>query len=129
MYQSAMTALSTVNNNLRLVGQGVSTTCASNMLRNFVPPYDATVVSRLKAQGKLSIFYWEVYSCVEMCIPNLCVTAGAQLIGKTNLDEFAMGTYNTTSFFGPSFNPWTTTNSVRRIFLVVGPRHVLVHVS
>jgi len=61
--------------------QGVKTSCGSRMLDNFVSPYDATVVERLNAAGMVTL-------------------------GKTNMDEFAMGSSNETSWYGPVKNPW-----------------------
>lgn len=63
--------------------QGVRTSCASKMLDNFIAPYNATVVERLNE-------------------------AGMVMLGKTNMDEFAMGSSNETSFYGPVRNPWDT---------------------
>ena len=66
--------------------KGTRTTAASKILGNFVPPYESTVTQNL----------WD---------------AGAVMLGKTNLDEFAMGSSNETSAFGPVFNPWRAKNS------------------
>jgi len=63
--------------------EGVRTSCGSRMLDNFVAPYNATVVERMAAAG--------------------CV-----MLGKTNMDEFAMGSSNETSYYGPVRNPWDT---------------------
>ncbi|MBW4420866.1 MAG: Asp-tRNA(Asn)/Glu-tRNA(Gln) amidotransferase subunit GatA [Myxacorys californica WJT36-NPBG1] len=66
-----------------LCTQGIPTTCASKILQNFVPPYESTVTQKLR-------------------------DAGAVMVGKTNLDEFAMGGSTETSAFAKTANPWDT---------------------
>ncbi len=63
--------------------QGIKTSCGSRMLDSFISPYDATVVSKLQAAGTVTL-------------------------GKANMDEFAMGSSNETSWYGPVKNPWDT---------------------
>ncbi|MGI9503981.1 MAG: amidase, partial [Geminicoccaceae bacterium] len=70
--------------------EGIQSTAGSHILEGFVPTYESTVTSRL----------WD---------------AGSVLLGKTNLDEFAMGSSNTTSYFGPVKNPWSARGAERSL--------------
>ncbi|NWN91310.1 Asp-tRNA(Asn)/Glu-tRNA(Gln) amidotransferase subunit GatA [Marinobacter adhaerens] len=70
--------------------EGVATTAGSKMLANFVPPYDGTVTANFRQ-------------------------AGAVCLGKTNMDEFAMGSSNESSFFGAVTNPWGLSNDQKRV--------------
>lgn len=75
--------------------KGTKTTCASTMLQNFESPYDATVCRRLEK-------------------------AGAVLIGKTNMDQFAMGSGTVDSIYGPTKNPWGYNRGSKDFFIAGG---------
>jgi aspartyl-tRNA(Asn)/glutamyl-tRNA(Gln) amidotransferase subunit A len=75
--------------------KGILTTAASKALDGFIPLYESTVTQKL----------WD---------------AGAILLGKTNLDEFAMGSSNVTSFYGPTINPWRSTKSPQKLLVPGG---------
>eukprot|EP01120_Amphizonella_sp_Union-15-10_P017000 TRINITY_DN9295_c0_g1_i2.p1 TRINITY_DN9295_c0_g1~~TRINITY_DN9295_c0_g1_i2.p1 ORF type:complete len:528 (+),score=81.29 TRINITY_DN9295_c0_g1_i2:57-1640(+) len=74
---------------------GVRTTAGSKMLQDFVPPYDSTVSARLE-------------------------NSGAIVLGKTNMDEFGMGSANIYSYFGSTINPWSNMENPERIFVPGG---------
>ena len=77
---TAMTGIPIVHKDI-FCTNGIRTSCGSRMLDNFIAPYDATVVERLNK-------------------------AGVVVLGKANMDEFAMGSSNETSWYGPARNPW-----------------------
>jgi hypothetical protein len=77
---------------------GVRTTASSKMLSSFIPPYSATAVERLEA-------------------------AGAVVVGKTNMDEFGMGSATIFSHFGETLSPWSPPDGSVRCVTGRGPRH------
>ena len=80
--------------------EGVLTTSGSKILHNFVSPYDATVVERLRE-------------------------AGAVMLGKTNMDEFAMGSSNESSYYGAARNPWDTNKAVSYTHLTLPTKRIV----